>query len=131
MAHVEAGLKGLRRYFCKGDWYNKFERPEHRALCADCAEDFLNRPDYQKICKECMSYSGDNEQGCGKCLATFTHDDIYDDFSKATIQEFFTEDEKGIQNWEKFGYHFPKQSLRELQRERFGNVPSADSLKEK
>jgi|GEM_PF-6931243 len=101
LAHVEAALQGRRRYIVKGAWYNKFERPEHHALCCEC-------------------------------LGGFTHNEMLDGVVPVTKQNFFTEDEPGLENWKHFGYRFPAADLRRMQeceRDYMKDFPTERSLK--
>lgn len=64
MAYVEAGLQGHRRYICKGDWYNRFERPESHAICGECAGGFTHEElydDFAKLTKQ--NFFPENETG--------------------------------------------------------------------
>jgi len=64
MAYVEAGLQGHRRYICKGDWYNRFERPEHHAVCGECLDTFTHDEIYDDYARPTeQNFFTENQEG--------------------------------------------------------------------
>ncbi|GAI15529.1 unnamed protein product, partial [marine sediment metagenome] len=80
LAHVEHALFGKRRYIIKGDWYNEFKRPEHKAICEECLGYFTKSSN-----EDCEALGG-----------------------RAFKYDFFPETPAGLDRWKRLGYHYPK-----------------------
>ena len=107
LAHVEHALFGLRRYIIKGSWYNKFKRPEHKAVCEIDMANFTKMIETDPV------------------------------FGKAYRHRIFEETKTGLQNWKNIGYHYPRDRVVKLKKKELKeyietiyslNIPTRESL---